>query len=413
MEKPIKLLPHQQAAREQILDKLTRRKLCYLFGKTRSGKSLTVLMTAKDYGADNVLFVTKKKAISSIEDDYNKAKLTYKLTVINYESLHKIVGSFDLIIFDEAHSNLSAFPKPSTRTKYISNRFHSTPMILMSGTPAIESYSQYFHQFWISDYSPFKQYPSFYKWAKDFVQIKQKRIGTHFINDYSKADEKLIDTFINPFMVKMDKPKDEFSDPKSHFLYIDIPYKIKSLADRLIKDRAVIGKTGYVMAEAPAKLQSKIHQIYNGTVIIEDEAGNSNTVILDSYKANFIYNRFKGKKIAIMYYYKGELDMLQCIFGDEITTDLDEFNNSNKNIALQQKTTEGMNVSKADCLVYLNFGFSGKDFVQSLDRLTIRGRIDNNVYFIFEKGGFNEKLYKVVSKKKDFNLRAFKKEFGL
>ena len=42
----------------------------YLSMQVRTGKTLTAMGTAQKLGVDNMLFVTKKKAISSIEDDY-------------------------------------------------------------------------------------------------------------------------------------------------------------------------------------------------------------------------------------------------------------------------------------------------------------------------------------------------------
>jgi len=409
----VNLLPHQSKAKEEILNILKKKKLCYLAGSTRSGKSLTVLFAAEEFGAKKVIFITKKKAISSIESDFKKAKLTYKLTVINYESVHKIEDKdFDFLIIDEIH-NCGAYPRPAKRTKEIKKRFGHLPAILMSGTPAIESYSQYFHQFWISIFSPFKGYKNFYRWADVFVNKEIKRLGTHQITDYSGAKEKEIDDIIKPYTVVMTKPEDEFTEANKNILRIDTPKRIQALCKRLMKDRTIEGKSGYIMAETPAKLQSKIHQMYNGTVIIEKGIDETEAIILDDYKVRFIAERFKDKKIAIFYYYKAELEMLLNFFGDKITTDLDEFNATDKNFALQQSVTEGMNVSAADCLVYLNFSFSGKNFVQSLDRLTIRGRKDNNVYFIFEKGGITEKIYNRVSKKEDFNSRQFMKDFKL
>ena len=79
---------------------------------------------------------------------------------------------------------------------------------------------------------------------------------------------------------------------------------------------------------------------------------------------------------------------------------------------IQQSSTEGVNLSEYDAIVYLNFGFSGKNFVQSRDRLSSVSRTKENViYFIFEEKGINEKIYKRVSKKQDFNLIAFKKDY--
>ena len=80
----------------------------------------------------------------------------------------------------------------------------------MSGTPAIESYSQWFHQFWISVFTPFSQHKNFYRWAdifiyknicptiEIFVNKKEKKIGTHSIIDYSDARTELIDNIIMP-----------------------------------------------------------------------------------------------------------------------------------------------------------------------------------------------------------------------
>ena len=73
----------------------------------------------------------------------------------------------------------------------------------MSGSPAIESYSQYYHQYWISKFSPFKEYKNFYRWDV-FVNKEIKRLGTHQITDYSGAKEKEIDAIINPYTVNND-----------------------------------------------------------------------------------------------------------------------------------------------------------------------------------------------------------------
>ena len=104
---------------------------------------------AKLLGVKNTLIITKKKAISDIKKQYQDFGFTFNLWVINYESLHKIDNDFDFVIIDEAHS-ISAYPKPSLRSKLIKDKFSNKRILLMSGTPAIESYSQWFHQFWIS-----------------------------------------------------------------------------------------------------------------------------------------------------------------------------------------------------------------------------------------------------------------------
>ena len=67
-----------------------KHKFVYLSMEVRTGKTLTSMGIAEELGCKNVLFVTKKKAISSIEHDYKLLNPSFEITVINYESLHKV-----------------------------------------------------------------------------------------------------------------------------------------------------------------------------------------------------------------------------------------------------------------------------------------------------------------------------------
>ena len=107
----------------------------YLAMEVRTGKTLTSLGIAERIQAERVLFITKKKAISTIEADYQLLKPYHHLTVINYESLHLVMDNekWDLIICDEAHS-MGAFPKPSGRAVLVAQviRKHIPKVILLS-----------------------------------------------------------------------------------------------------------------------------------------------------------------------------------------------------------------------------------------------------------------------------------------
>ena len=95
-------------------DIILEHRFLYLAMEVRTGKTLTSFGIANKVKAQDVLFVTKKKAISSIEADFDTLKPSFSLCVINYESLHTIDPDipWDLIILDEAHG-MGAFPKPS------------------------------------------------------------------------------------------------------------------------------------------------------------------------------------------------------------------------------------------------------------------------------------------------------------
>ncbi|MCL5991395.1 MAG: hypothetical protein M1419_04765, partial [Bacteroidetes bacterium] len=173
--------------------------IAYLSMEMRVGKTLIALKAAELLGVKNVLFVTKKKAIYSIQNDYENEHFGFDLTIINYEQLDKYEPEFDLVIVDESH-NLGAYPKPSQRTVRLKKIIGANYLIMLSGTPSPESYSQLFHQFWISDFTPFK-HSNFYKWAKEYVLVKEKWINGYKINDYSRAYNDKIMQVLNPYFI--------------------------------------------------------------------------------------------------------------------------------------------------------------------------------------------------------------------
>jgi hypothetical protein len=132
---------------------------------------------------------------------------------------------------------------------------------------------------------------------------------------------------------------------------------------------------------------------------------------LDFSKAKFIKEKFKGKKIGIFYKFKEELNALKKIFGDNLTTELSVFEDTNKSIALQIVSgREGISLRKADALVYYNIDFSATSYWQSRDRMTTKDRLESDVYWVFSKGGIEKDIYKAVSKKKDYTVNHFKKD---
>ena len=176
---------------------------------------------------------------------------------------------------------------------------------------------------------------------------------------------------------------------------------------RLKKERILEGENEVVLADTAVKLMSKVHQLYSGTV--KFESGNSD--VTDYSKAEFIKAFFKGKKIAIFYKFKKELEAIKRILEDNVTDDLEEFKSTNKSIALQIVSgREGISLKNAQALIYYNIDFSATSYWQSRDRMTTKERLKNDVYWIFSKGGIEDQIYKAVVNKKDYTLNHFKKD---
>ena len=53
--------------------------------------------------------------------------------------------------------------------------------------------SQMYHQVYAIRNNPFNKYKSFYKFAKQYVQVKQKKIGAMTINDWSHGLQSILD----------------------------------------------------------------------------------------------------------------------------------------------------------------------------------------------------------------------------
>lgn len=392
---------------------LNQYKITYLSMQVRTGKTLTALATAEQYGARNVLFVTKKKAIGSIEDDDEKYDPSFLLTVTNYEQLHNIIPeNYDLVILDEAHC-IGQFPRPAARTKLLRNIVGDKPVIYLSGTPTPESYSQLYHQFWVSANSPFKKWSNFYQWAREFVTVRKKYYYNREINDYSDADKEKINKYCAHLFISFTQEEAGFEQPvQEEIITVRMQESTYMLADYLRKHRVHIGRGGEeILADTSVKLMNKLHQIYSGSVIAED----GNGVVFDYTKARLIKERFAGKKISVFYKFKAERIMLMVVFGaGNITEDPAEFNAREDKIFISQIQAgrEGVNLSTADALVMMNIDFSALSYWQARARLQDKNRTKEAiVYWVFSEGGIEQKIYKRVLNKRDYTLEHFKRDF--
>lgn len=404
-----KLRDYQETISTDIANILPQRKIIYLNGEVRSGKSLIALETCKKINAKKVLFITKIKAFSSIQSDYNNFGYTYDLTIINKESLHTIKDNdFNIVVVDEAHQ-YGAFPKASKYQKDIKQRFGEKLLLLLSGTMSPESYSQIFHQFQLSNYSPFRNYKNFYRWAEDYVIVTKKHLGYNVVNDYSAGKEKEIKSMIRHYTFSVTQADAGFQS-KVNELVLEVEMKpiTYQIISKLKKDLIVKGKSGIeIIADTGAKLMQKVHQLSSGTIKIDLDK----SLIIDNSKAEYVAEYFKNEKIAIFYKYVAQLKSLKEVLKDKLTTDIDEFNNTDKWLALQFISgREGTNLSKADALIMIEIDFSATTYFQARDRMTIKDREENNVFWIFGKNTIDLDIYKRVIEKKPYTINNFLKD---
>lgn len=407
-----KLRDYQDTNSDMLVKMLKDKMIIAFVGEMRTGKTLTSLATAHKLGCKKVFFVTKKKAISGIEKDYISSRYGFELIIINYQSMHKVdTDNVDMVIADESHC-FSKIPKPSKWAKGmkdIIDNNKNTYVLLMTGTFSPETYSQVYHQFWISPNSPFANHKSFYKWAHEYVDIRKKRVGHFFVNDYTHANEALIDEALSGYILSFTQDQAGFvSSVKEEFHYIGLDMQLAKLIHTLSTDKIIEGKNDVIIADTGAKMQQKCHQLTSGTIKLDS----GKRIIISDEKARYIKSHFKGQRIAIIYNFIAEGEAIKAVFGDEITNNLEEFQASNSLHFYGQvsSTKEGTNLSQADILVMYNIAFSATAYFQARARLSTLERPETNVHWIFtRRNGFEDNIYKVVSKKKNFTLSYFKK----
>ena len=402
----------------EISDKAAKmlkyQRIAYLAMEVRTGKTITAIATAYKCGCQRVLFVTKKKAIEDIIEQAKAMGFDMEIYITNFEQLHKVEYGWDCVIIDEAHG-LGAFPRPSKRAKELKRICQHTPIIFLSGTPTPESFSQIYHQFWVSSYSPYKKYVNFYKWANDYVTLQKKYVFNRAINDYTMAHEGRIMEDMVPYMISFTQAEAGFEGlVEENIYYVKMEASTYKLADKLKRDKIVNGQEGdIVMADTAVKLMNKLHQVYSGTVIADEPARKG--IVFDYTKAEFIKQKFEGKKIAIFYKFQAEYMALLWAFGNRIELDAAAFNKAGSDAVFVSQIVsgrEGLNLSSADALVFYNIDFSATSYWQSRARIQTKDRKESaQIYWIFSENGIEDKIYKAVMEKKDYTLNHFKKDY--
>jgi hypothetical protein len=411
----ITLRPYQQTAADKLVGILKARRIAYLSAMVRTGKSFTAMEVIKQLGIEKALILTKKRAIKSIEADRDAYGLTDRVKVTNYEQAGKLAKtSWGLVVCDESHC-LGSYAKPSKRWKDIRAMNYSM-VLLMSGTPSPESYSQLYHQFALGA-APWGDYKNFYRWADRYVVVRQKYVGTgQQVNDYSGARAEDVLRDIEPLTVTVTQAQAGFETQIVEKVHkVQMLPRTYRMARRIMKDGVIgrfrsDGKAGRtILADTGAKAMSKLRQMYSGTVITEHHG----PVIFDRSKVLYISTHLCKGKTAILYTFNAEGDMLKQHFAGRWTDSPEEFNADPHLVFIGQvrASREGVNLSTADDLVFFGVDYAALSYIQGRDRASYLGRDRaNRVHWILADGGIETKVWAQVQGKTDYTLKHFTRD---
>lgn len=403
----ITLDPHQETAATVGVQILNAHGNLVLNMDTRTGKTFSVFEIVRRMGYKHALFICPIKACAEIEvDAYPYFKDHFDCTFINPESLHRIKGKFDVVIYDEYHGYAYIQKK-----KVINKRFEiyrHLPRICLTGTLMPEKITTAYSLF---DFE-FTEYKNFYRWFDAYGLPGKKWAGRNQVNDYDHAiNDKAIYERINKYVHTCTKAEAGFKFEAIDVpVYLDAPPLIQNL-DRWVKQKRPFEiEEGFFTPDTPSKEFQGRLQLNSGCLKLDGE----NYQTIHTFKCQWIRNQFMHSKIAIYYNYIGEKNMVRDYFSERgffITDDPIKFREQPDNaifLSHFKSGREGIKLETAEAIIFFSCPHSYTSYHQARDRKSLRGMTSSPKIYIL-LSGLQIDVYKSVSvDKKNFNLAQYK-----
>lgn len=408
--------PHQLEVCEQAVDIIRRHMLVYIAMEERTGKSLTSLLVAEELKVNKVLILTKKKALDDWLDLLDKADLKKTYVATNYHSAWQIEDDFDLVILDESHNYLSAYPKiGSTQTHLAAlkrqgkpNRniydaakrlCKDKPIIYLSATPYAQGPQLLYHQLSLSSWSPWRKYPNFYSWFRTYGKPYTIELRGRQVNQYDRCNVDLTLGSVEHLFITKTRTELSFThEPSDRLHWIELSEATRDLYNELMQDDMVfLDEWPHpLVCDTTAKLRASLHMLEGGTAKIE----NNYVVLGNTEKIDYIFKTWGDHdNMAIMYNYKAELIKLQDTFEHALILQATSY-------------AEGIDLSHIDTLIIYSQDFSTARHTQRRARQCNLNRdTPIDIHYLLAKKALSHQVYNTVSRnKRNFVDSVFVKE---
>ena len=388
MEK-IKLLPHQ----ERAIQRTSSMKRVAYYHDMGLGKTFTGSEKLISLGYNKNLIICQK---SKIIDWKNHIKKYYDVAVFDLTENKKLVSESSLIQNEKAK-----------RTKFILS-LKAVAVVLLSGTPVGGKYENLYSQLKLLNVRMTK---SAY-WNK-FIRWHLESYGTGIpfrrVDGYKNVDElvELLQSHGADFL----KTSDVIELPEQNFITVE---------HSTSKEYRQFMKTG----------------IFTGKLVdTEVEFIGDNPLKkllyarqLCSYGNSERLERLKDliescdKRLVIFYNFTAELTAMKKAIGN--IRPFSEVNGTVKNLSHYEKWDNsitfvqyqsgamGLNLQKADTIIYFSLPLSSELFEQSKKRIHRIGQQHKCTYYIFMcENSVEQKIYNTLQERKDYTDKLFEKDF--
>jgi len=375
---------HQVHLAKKARGILATHMLVYLAMEERTGKTLTAILICEDIKVENILVITKKKALSGWDETLAAFKHKKNYTVVNYHQAKKLDKTkFNLVILDEAHSYISAFPKRSAMWKSIKVLTKGRPLIYLSATPYAQGPQLLFNQLALSDWSPFSKWTSPYSWFRDYGVPDPIYLSGRSVETYKKVKVDEVLRCCNHLFVRATRKALQFKhEPVDKKHYITLAEPTREAYNLLMKHKVMELNGEELICDTPIKLRTSLHMLEGGVAKVDS----TYMVLGNTEKIDYIKATWGDcPSIVIMYNYIAELTKLKQHF---------------KHALLLQATSfaEGVDLSGHDKLVIYSQDFSTARHSQRRARQANKKRdTPITVHFLLVHKAISDQVYETVS----------------
>jgi len=371
--------------------------IVYLATEERTGKTLASLLIAEMCSnVSKVLVVTTKQAIEGWKECLANYRCSKEITVTNYHQVTKLKESFDLVILDEAHNYITSYPKPGKMFKDLKKVTKDKPIIYLSATPHAQSYSQLYHAFGLSSWSPWSRFSTFYRWFDSYGIPETEYIAGRPIIKYNRVQEgKVLADIQKLFISKTRKEIGFKQEPSDKLHYIKLDQVTRAVYNDCQASKVLLlPDDEQLELDSSMKLRSTLHMIEGGVAkrtwleLAKGEPVQKHKfyVMSNKEKIDYILQTWGDTEdICIMYHYRAEFLKLSKYF---------------KKAAILQGTSfaEGVDLHKTKHLIIYSMDFRTSKYSQRRARQANQKRDDPIiVHYLLVAGAISEQVYTTVA----------------
>lgn len=362
--------------------------IVYISGEERVGKTLSAILVAEMcQNVERVAVLTTAKALDGWLETLANYNASVTIDVTTHGKPHELHGEYQLVILDEAHKNFSAVPKKSKTWGKVREVTYKLPIIYLSATPHPQGYQQLYHQFALSDWSPWKKYKDFYRWFDVYGVPSTTWMHNREVASYTSTKEKKIKAETDHLFVTKTRKEAGFKhEPKDKIHYIELGDLTKEAYNYLMKHKMLQFKNDEVLVcDHPSKYRASLAMIEGGTMKLKDKYFN----LSNREKIDYILETWGDTdQLCIFYNYKQEEHKLKEVF-------------KHAHILQASAYAEGVDLSMYETLVVYSQNFSTGQYSQRRARQANMARdTPITVHFLLVKNAVSEQCYECVAHNK-------------